>query len=71
MQVIIDRFEENYAVCEKKDRTMMNIERMKIPKNAKEGDVLSINKDDIFIDAEETERRRKEIEELAKKLFNK
>ena len=70
MQVIIDRFEGNYAVCEKKDRTMINIEKIKIPQTAKEGDVLNINKDDIRICIEETERRRKEIEEMAKNLFN-
>lgn len=39
MQVIIDRFEGKYVVCEKEDRTMVNIEKGKIPDDAKEGEL--------------------------------
>ncbi|MGK0469198.1 DUF3006 domain-containing protein [Clostridium sp.] len=70
MKVIIDRFEGNFAVCEKEDRTMMDIEKSKIPTTAKEGDVLNITNDRITIDVEETEKRKKEIEELTKGLWN-
>lgn len=69
MQVVIDRFEGNYAVCEKDDKTMINIEKNKVPKEAKEGDILKIIDDKITIDAEETARRKSEIEELSKDLW--
>ena len=69
MKVIIDRFEGSYAVCEKEDRTMMNISKDKIPSGAKEGDVLNINNDMITIDIEETEKRHKEIEKLTEDLW--
>lgn len=69
MKVIIDRFEGIYAVCEKEDNTMIDLKRIDIPKDAKEGDVLNIEDDSITIDEEETERRKKEIEELTKDLF--
>ncbi|MEL7596664.1 MAG: DUF3006 domain-containing protein [Clostridiaceae bacterium] len=69
MKVVIDRFEDIYAVCEKEDTTMIDIKRIDIPKDAKEGDVLNIEGDSITIDEEETERRKKEIEELTKNLF--
>jgi hypothetical protein len=36
MKVTIDRFEGEYAVCEKADRTMINIPREKLPAGAKE-----------------------------------
>lgn len=70
MKVVIDRFEGNYAVCEQEDGEMMNIERGKIPSEAREGDVLQINGDDIVIDKEETMRRKKEIEQLVEDLWD-
>lgn len=69
MKVVIDRFEGIYAVCEKEDRTMINIEIEKLPLKAKEGDVLSITSDSINIDVEETYIRKKEIEELTRDLW--
>ena len=70
MKVIIDRFEGKFAVCEKEDRKMLDIERNKVPSTAKEGDVLNITDDKITLDIEETEKRKKEIEELTKDLWN-
>lgn len=69
MQVAIDRFEGKYAVCEKDDRTMINVEIKDIPKGAKEGDVLNIEGSSITIDAKETSRRKAEIEELSRNLW--
>jgi len=69
LKVIIDRFEGDYAVCENEDRTMANIEKSKIPSEAKEGDVLQISDDKIIIDEAETIKRKNRIEELAKDLW--
>lgn len=69
MMLIIDRFEGNYAVCEKEDRSMMNIPREKIPSDAKEGDVLLIENDQITIDHEATVKRRNQIAELVKGMW--
>lgn len=70
MKVIIDRFEGNYAVCEKEDRKMVDIERSKIPFEAKEGDILNFDSNNITIDIEATQKRRKEIEELTEDLWS-
>lgn len=70
LKVIIDRFEGDFAVCEREDRSMIDIEISKIPSKAKEGDVLDISDDIITIDLEETERRKRKIEELTKDLWN-
>ena len=70
MRVTIDRFEERYVVCEKEDRTMLDIEKSKIPITAKEGDILNITDDNITINFEATEKRKKEIEKLTKELWN-
>lgn len=69
MKFIIDRFEEKFAVCENEKGIMVNIPRNTLPKEAKEGDVLIIEKENIYIDVEETEKLRKEIEELVKDLW--
>lgn len=69
MRVVIDRFEGDYAVCEKDNREMIDIKRDSLPKEAKEGDVLDIEGDKIIIDLKETEKRKKDIEELTKDLW--
>lgn len=70
MKVTIDRFEGRFAVCEKEDRSMINIERDKIPSDAREGYILMVEGDKITIDSEGTDKRKKEIEELTKDLWN-
>ncbi|WP_139904698.1 DUF3006 domain-containing protein [Clostridium thermarum] len=69
MFVVIDRFEGNYAVCEKEDRTIIDISRDKLPPEAKVGDVLIITEDVIVIDIERTKEKKREIEELTKDLW--
>ncbi|WP_303871903.1 DUF3006 domain-containing protein [Acetobacterium wieringae] len=69
MKVIIDRFEGDYAVCEKEDRKMIDIQKAKIPVDAKEGDVLEIDNDQITIDVAATKKRKLELENLAKNLW--
>lgn len=65
---IIDRIEENIAVCECENKTMVNFELEKLPKDCKEGECL-VEEDngDIYVDINETKRR----EERAKKLLDK
>jgi hypothetical protein len=64
MKVVIDRFEGYFAVCEKEDRTMFNINRGKLPSQTKEGDVLIIEGDTITIDKGETAKRKNAAEKL-------
>lgn len=69
MRVVIDRFEENYAVCEKEDRTMINLEKKLLPSGAKEGDVLVLQKGAILIDKAATQKQSKEIDDLMKDMW--
>ncbi len=66
MEVIVDRFEGKFAVCEKPNREMMDIRKEKLPEGVKEGDVLTISGDQITINPE----KRKEREERINKLMN-
>ncbi len=68
MQLIIDRFEGQYAICEKSSRSMIKIERRKIPAAAREGDVLSVDGDTISIDIAAGEARKKAAAEKFRKL---
>ena len=68
-QVIIDRFEGEFAVCEQDDRKMVNIARVLIPAAAREGDALVIDGDIISIDSEETAARIKHMQKLTKNLW--
>ncbi|KAA8666300.1 DUF3006 domain-containing protein [Clostridium sp. HV4-5-A1G] len=70
MRVIIDRFEGPYAVCEKEDKTMIDIKRINLPKNVKEGCVLDVCKDKITVNIEETEKRKKKIDSLTEDIWN-
>jgi hypothetical protein len=68
MQLIIDRFEGDYAICEKSDRSMIKFQRRKIPLEAIEGDVLQGDGDCWQIDAAATAARKKAAKELFQKL---
>lgn len=69
MKVIIDRFEENFAVCEKESGEMINIEVTKLPRNIKEGDILIVDGNTISIDEKCTKARKEKINKLAEDLW--
>ena len=70
MKVTIDRFEGEFAVCEKENRQMIDIEKSKLPEMCKEGDILNIINDIITIDFDATKKRKKEIEKLTEGFWN-
>jgi hypothetical protein len=69
MKVTIDRFEGEFAVCEQEDRTMVNIPKVNIPQEAKEGDILVIEGESIYIDTAGTAERKKRINRLMDDLW--
>ena len=69
MKIIIDRFEGDYAVCEKENSEMLDIEKHKLPLGAKEGDVIIISEGSIKIDEIETRNRKEKIQNLMDSLW--
>ena len=68
----IDRFEENFAVCEVKETNeIINISKELLPIAAKEGDILKIDNSELIIDYEKTKNEQKEIKNLVDGLFKK
>ena len=69
----IDRIEEEFTVCQDLyTENMVNIPLKLLPKNIKEGDILSKKTDgSFFVDKEETIKRRNEIIKLQNKILKK
>ena len=65
---IIDRFEGEIAVVEF-EKEMKDIPKVDLPEKAQAGDVLIFEGDTITISAEETEKLKKEIDDLMDELF--
>lgn len=69
-QLVIDRFEGEYAVCETQNRDQQLLERSRLPAEAKEGDCLIISEDGaVTIDVEETARKREAVNKLLQSLL--
>ena len=68
--IILDRFEEDFAICEKDGEAFEKIPKRLIGKNVSEGDVIILS-DGIYVtDQAETEKRKKEINDKFYGLFN-
>ena len=58
----LDRFEENRAILEnRKTNEMIEVDRNRIPKDAKEGDILKFIDNEFKIDMELTNQKSEEI----------
>ena len=64
-ELIIDRFENEWVVCEYEAGKTLDIPRSLLPDDAKEGDVLK-----IVVDAQKTNSQKDIAESLRKRLFN-
>ncbi len=65
---IIDRFEGDFAVLEKESGGTVDVKR-ELLENAREGDVIIFSDGKYIVDVQETQMRRKSIEEKMRKLF--
>nr|WP_317412916.1 DUF3006 domain-containing protein [uncultured Solibaculum sp.] len=68
--LIVDRIEENMAVCEGKEGDMHSVPLTRLPSHVKEGDCLVLDQDGYHIDAALTQKRRKEMLDLQNSLWN-
>ncbi|MBO5453262.1 MAG: DUF3006 domain-containing protein [Clostridia bacterium] len=66
MKLIIDRIEENVAVCEKEDGKMIELPAEILPEGAGEGAVI-----EIVYNEEETLKRKENLKNRLNNLFNK
>lgn len=69
MKLIIDRFEEGFAVLEAPDCSHITVRRDEMPDGACEGSVLEYSNGVYSLDTEETEKRRRMMQKKLRKLF--
>lgn len=70
MFLSIVRFSEDYAICEDDNQKLYEIKKSNLPPNAKPGDIMNLSLDGaLFIDVDETMRRKRRIKMLQDKLF--
>lgn len=69
MRLIIDRFEDEYAVCENENKESINIDRDKLPSDIKEGDIIWFEDDIVTKDQDYIVNRKKYIEEITKDIW--
>lgn len=68
---VVDRFEENFAICEnRRTKEKREIEIEKLPKSIKEGSVLKFKDNKYELDLEEEKNIEKRIEEKMKNIWN-
>ncbi|NLB36759.1 MAG: DUF3006 domain-containing protein [Clostridiales bacterium] len=69
-KIIIDRFEGDIAVCERDDCSMINIQKSKLPKGVRVGNILIIDDSgNIKIDVQEELRRKEQILRMQQQIF--
>lgn len=69
-QLIIDRFEGKFAICEDGEEKYFAIETAELPQGAKEGAVLRITDEgELLLDEEETRSRRERIAAKQRRAF--
>jgi len=64
MNLIIDRFEGEYAVVELPDKTLANIPKKALPEEAAEGDIITIAVNKI-----ETAKRKEKVRKMVEDLW--
>ena len=60
-RLIIDRFEENFAVCETENGDFINIKKGLMPFDAKVGDLLIKKNEKFIVDDKATKQRKNQI----------
>ncbi|WP_342399985.1 DUF3006 domain-containing protein [Weizmannia sp. FSL W8-0676] len=69
MKYIVDRIEGEFAVCEKDDRTTVDIRLSELPSGVQAGDVIIVENGIPRIDRQLTKERKAQIKKLADELF--
>ena len=68
----IDRFEENFAVCENMQTgEIINIPKELLPNNCKEGSILKFENGNYILDIEKTNLEQEKIKKIVNGLFKK
>ena len=70
MNLIIDRIEGGFAVCENENQQMINISLADLPEGVREGNVLKYDDGVYFVDKDAEAERRARMIALRNSIFN-
>ena len=71
MEVIVDRFEGDFAVCEDRDTgEMVDFKRDDLPQNAKEGSILQYSNGKFELDSKQEQEVSERIKQKMDNLWN-
>ena len=70
-QLIVDRLEGEYAVCEQKEGGMFSLLLSQLPDGIRDGDVLTEQDGGYQIDRTATQKRREEMDAKRRRLLGK
>ncbi|MFI3141234.1 MAG: DUF3006 domain-containing protein [Clostridia bacterium] len=71
MQLIVDRIEGDFAICEKEDMSFTQIKITDLPKGTKQGSFLNHQNGVFVLDEKAEQEARERILEKQAKLFKK
>ena len=69
MELIVDRLEEEYIVCEHENKNIVNILKDEVEDEVKEGDILIFVDGKYIVNKEKTKDRKEYIQDLIKDLW--
>ena len=69
MELIVDRLEEEYIVCEDENKNIVNILKDEVEDEVKEGDILIFLDGKYIVNKEKTKDRKEYIQDLIKDLW--
>ena len=69
MELIVDRLEEEYIVCEDENKNIVNILKDEVEDEVKEGDILILVDGKYIVNKEKTKDRKAYIQDLIKDLW--
>lgn len=66
--LVIERFENCIAICEKEDKTVVRVPKYRLPLQCKEGDCIDLDKNNMYVVVDkELMKKKKERHNYFKK----
>lgn len=70
MNLVVDRIEADFAVCEQDDMKMINIPLSDLPEGICEGNIIIYKDGNYIVDEDAEAERRERINALKNSIFN-
>lgn len=71
MRYSVERIEENIAVCEADDGSVLKLKLYELPQGIREGDIINQTENGFVVNSAETKSRRKKMAEMQRNIFGK